>query len=171
MKMTKQEVIELLDLRRKWGHNVDLSRVDLRGVDLSGVDLKGVDLREANLSGADLSYADLSYANLSGVDLREANLKGVNLREANLRKAKTDYRFISITGIGSAKRMTTYCFNLDKIWCGCFIGTLAEFEIQVKETHKNNKQFYDEYSLFIEYLKQLKENSKNGYLHRTISRF
>jgi len=53
--------------------------------------------------------------------------------------------------------MTTYCFDDDKIWCGCFTGTLAELEAKVKETHKDNKQYLSEYMGFINYIKSLKK--------------
>ena len=96
---------------------------------------------EAVKTGANLNYADLSYADLSG---------------ANLRGAGTDKRYISISCIGSAKRMTTYCFEDDIIWCGCFTGTLEQFENKVIETHKNNEQYLKEYTGFINYLKSLK---------------
>jgi hypothetical protein len=98
--------------------------------------------KRADLSSADLSYADLSSANLSYADLRYANLSK---------------RYIQISCIGSRKGMTTYCFDEDVIFCGCFKGNLAEFENQVKITHKDNKQFLAEYLGFIEYIKNLKK--------------
>jgi uncharacterized protein YjbI with pentapeptide repeats len=109
--------------------------------------LRDADLRDANLSGADLRDADLSGANLRGVDLSGADLSG----------AKTDKRYISISCIGSSKRMTTYCFEDDVIWCGCFKGTLEKFETTVRITHANNQQYLDEYLGFINYLKSFKK--------------
>ena len=97
--------------------------------------------KRANLRSADLSWADLSWANLSSADLSSANLRK---------------RYIQIACIGSRKDMTTYCFEDNKIWCGCWAGTLDEFEARVKETHKNNKQYLDEYMGFIKYLRSLK---------------
>jgi hypothetical protein len=52
--------------------------------------------------------------------------------------------------------MTTYCFDDDKIWCGCFTGTLEEFEEKVNKTHKENAQYFKEYNGFISYVKSLK---------------
>ena len=95
---------------------------------------------KANLRSADLSFADISSADLSSADLRSAN---------------TTKRYIQIGCIGSNKRITTYCFDDDIIWCGCFKGTLKEFENRVKETHKNNKQYLAEYMGFIKYIKEL----------------
>ena len=113
-------------------------------------------LRSADLSYADLRSADLSYADLSYADLRSADLSSADLRYANLSSANLDKRYIQVACIGSAKRMTTYCFDDDKIWCGCFTGTLAEFEAQVKETHKDNEKHLKEYLGFINYVNSLK---------------
>ena len=52
--------------------------------------------------------------------------------------------------------MTTYCFEDDMVWCGCFEGTLEEFEKKVNETHETNPQYLKEYLGFINYLKALK---------------
>ena len=88
--------------------------------------------------------------------LLEAIKSSANLRYANLSSAETDKRYIQISCIGSAKRMTTYCFEDDRIWCGCFTGTLAEFEKSVNETHKDNAQWLKEYTGAINYIKSLK---------------
>ena len=88
--------------------------------------------------------------------LVEAIRQRADLRSADLRSANTDKRYIQISCIGSAKRMTTYCFDDDKIWCGCFTGNLEEFEEQVRETHDTNPQYLKEYLLFIQYLRDLK---------------
>ena len=117
-------------------NSANLRYADLRSADLHSADLHSADLRYANLSYADLRYADLSYVNLS--------------------YAKTDKRYIQISCIGSEKRMTTYCFENDKIWCGCFTGTLKDFEKQVQKTHKHNENHLKEYIGFINYLKSLK---------------
>ena len=89
-------------------------------------------------------------------DLSWANLRSANLSSANLSWAKTDKRYIQIACIGSRKDITTYCLEDDKITCGCFGGTLAEFQTKVKATHKDNKQYLAEYKGFIKYLKSLK---------------
>ena len=134
------------DLRYADLLSADLSYADLLSADLSYADLSYADLRSANLRYADLSYADLSYADLSYADLLSADLSYADL----------DKRYIQVACIGSAKRMTTYCFDDDKIWCGGFTGTLAEFEAQVKETHKDNEKHLKEYLGFINYVNSLK---------------
>ena len=102
--------------------------------------------RSADLSSADLRSADLSSANLSSADLSSADLSSANL----------DKRYIQVSCIGSVKRNTTYCFDDDIIWCGCFKGTLDEFEFRVNKRHKNNHQYLKEYLGFVNYLKNLK---------------
>ena len=87
---------------------------------------------------------------------RSADLSYANLRSADLRSAKTDKRYIQVSCIGSSKRITTYCFDDNIIWCGCFTGTLHEFELEVNKTHKDNEQYLKEYTGFINYIKSLK---------------
>ena len=134
----------------------NLAYADLRYADLRSADLESADLRHANLESADLEssnleYADLRYANLEYSDLRHAKLGSADLRHASLND-----RIIQISRIGSRNGMTTYNFDKDIIWCGCFTGTLDEFEKQVNETHKENPQYLKEYVGFINYLKSLK---------------
>ena len=137
----------------------DLSYADFRYADLSYADLRSANLSYANLSSANLSSADFRYADLSYADLRYADLRSANLRYANLSYAKTDKRYIQIGCIGSSKRVTTYCFEDDEITCGCFKGTLKEFEKQVKETHKDNKQYLNEYLGAIKYIKSIAKDT------------
>jgi len=149
----------------------DLSGSNLRGSDLSGSDLSGSNLSYSNLRGSDLSGSDLSYSNLSGSDLRGSDLRGSDLRGSDLRgsdlsgsdlsgsdlsQATTTKRYFQSSCIGSAKRLTTYCFDDDTIWCGCFQGTLKDFEKRVKETHKENPQYLKEYLQLIKFIKAIK---------------
>jgi hypothetical protein len=171
--ISKKELAKILEEHAEWlqdtdkGKRADLSSADLSYADLSSADLRYADLSSADLSSADLRSADLRYADLSSADLRYANLRyanlssanlsSANLSSANLSSASLDKRYIQVTCIGSRKGMTTYCFDEDVIFCGCFKGNLAEFENQVKITHKDNKQFLAEYLGFIEYIKNLKK--------------
>jgi len=135
------------------------SSANLSSANLSYANLRSANLRFANLRSADLSYADLSSANLSYADLSSANLRFANLRSADLSFANTDKRYIQIGCIGSSKRLTTYCFEDDIVLCGCFKGTLKEFEEQVKKTHKDNKQSYNEYMGAIKYIKSIAKDT------------
>ena len=138
----------------------DLRGADLRGADLGGADLGGADLRGADLTDANLTDANLRGANLTGADLRGANLTGAdltyaNLRGADLRGADLEDEFYYIGNIGSRKDQTTVNLNKNIVWCGCFVGSLEEFQIQVEKTHGGkitNVHYYD-YMDFIELCK------------------
>ena len=143
---TKKELAEVLRLHKLWLED------NPKGI---RADLSSADLRSADLRSADLSLANLSWANL-----RLANLSLADLRWADLSSAKTDKRYIQIACIGSRKDMTTYCFEDDKIWCGCWNGNLAEFEARVKATHKDNPQYKAEYLGWIKYVKSVAKFTK-----------
>ncbi|CAB4219586.1 hypothetical protein UFOVP1615_51 [uncultured Caudovirales phage] len=87
--------------------------------------------------------------------LEQAIKSSANLSSADLSSANLDKRYIQIGCIGSVKRITTYCFDDDIIWCGCFVGDLEQFERQVKETHKDSQQYLKEYLGFINYIKSI----------------
>lgn len=60
-----------------------------------------------------------------------------------------------VTGLGSRYRVTTIYRNKAgglTVTCGCFLGTLEEFEAKVKETHGDNL-FGQEYRALIELAK------------------
>ena len=55
---------------------------------------------------------------------------------------KSIYDYMTVGGIGSRKGMTTFyrCKDgLIRVNCGCFNGTLDEFEAAVHETHAGNE--------------------------------
>ena len=108
--------------------NADLSGAYLSGADLSGADLSGAYLFGAYLFGADLFGADLSGANLSGADLSGAYV---------FKKDNTIEDIKQIGNIGSRGGYTVAfkCRLNIQINCGCFWGTLKEFEKKVEETH------------------------------------
>jgi hypothetical protein len=138
------------DLRSSNLHSSNLHNADLRGADLGSANLGCANLRDANLSDAKLLRANLSDANLSG-----ANLRGVDLRSAYLSGANLDKRYIIISCIGSRKGSTTYCFDDDQVWCGCFNGTLDEFESACRKTHTRHPQYREEYLGAINYIRSL----------------
>ena len=113
----------------------NLDGANLRDAYLRGADLEGADLDGANLRGANLDGANLRGAYLRGADLEGANLDGANLRGANLFNSGL-YQF---TGFGREGRCTTYDSINNIVICGCFYGTLDEFENEVEETHKQNE--------------------------------
>ena len=137
-------------------NSASLNRASLDNASLYDASLIGASLNNASLNRASLIGASLFGASLYGASLNNASLIGASLIGASLNNASLDKRYISITRIGSSNRMTTYCFDDDVIWCGCFKGTLQEFENKVNETHKNNELYLKQYLGAINYIKSLK---------------
>ena len=167
------------NLRRANLRGADLRGADLRGADLCGADLCDADLRGANLCdadlcGANLCDANLRRANLRGADLRRANLRGADLRGANLRGAdlcgadlcdadlrgadlrgaKNHRKFISVGPLGSRNDRTHLYLDDFQVVCGCFSGSIYEFEGAVRETH-GQTEFLAEYLTVIKYFRSL----------------
>ena len=118
--------------------------------------LKWID-GEAGGARADLSGADLRGADLSGADLRGANLGGANLRGALL--SSTD--IYAIQNIGTRHDTTFYHVSTDLILCGCFSGTLEEFEAKVKATHSAGSLALAQYIAAIVFFRTIKEAKQN----------
>ena len=168
---TQDQLNEIVGKHKLWLDNKESGeRADLRWSDLSGSDLSGSDLRGSNLSGSNLSNSNLSGSNLSGSDLSNSNLSGADLRNSKLSRSDLSNSnlsgsnlsgvngreintFLSVAGIGSAKRQTLWWVEEDKIWCGCFQGTMAEFEAMVEETHEDNPRHLKGYRAAIQFLK------------------
>ena len=158
MTMTQTELKEIVRLHKLWLlGDKEGKKANLSSADMSFADMSFADLRCANLSSADMSAANLRSANLRSADLRSADLRSANLRSANLRCAAN---VVSVTGIGSERRMTTYRADTDEIWCGCFKGTLAGFAKKVKETHKDNPDHLAHYLAAVAFFKAYKKNVK-----------
>ena len=122
------------------------------GADLGGAYLGDADLGDADLRGAYLRGADLGDANLRGANLRGAYLSGADLGEWGKIQSPSD--ILVVGAIGSRIGYTTI-FHTDKgtfVQCGCFNGTLDEFEDKVKETHQGNKHERD-YLALIQFVK------------------
>ena len=49
-----------------------------------------------------------------------------------------EHSFLSVAGIGREGRQTLFWVEEDKVWCGCFTGTLAEFEAKIQDQHGDN---------------------------------
>jgi hypothetical protein len=64
-------------------------------------------------------------------------------------------RVLKIDRIGSRKGCTYFFKTSSEVYvrCGCFFGTISEFETQVNETHKDNPQYLLEYTEAIKYAK------------------
>ena len=106
---------------------------------------------------ADLRGADLRGAYLGGAYLGSAYLRGAYLRGADLDDwgKLQSYSDILIAGVIGSRNDYTTIFHTDKgifVQCGCFIGTLEEFEAKVKETHQGNNHEKD-YLALIQFAK------------------
>jgi uncharacterized protein YjbI with pentapeptide repeats len=93
-----------------------------------------------------------------GANLRDADLYGTNLRGAD-----TEFgiikSIIQISNIGSRSDTTVVYYTERGIFikCGCFKGSLAEFEEKVKETHKGN----DHEKVYLSMVKLVKVRFQN----------
>jgi hypothetical protein len=134
----------------------NLCRANLCRANLCEADLCGADLCGANLCGADLRGANICNADLLGADLLGANICNADLRGADLRGADLPSLYYSISLIGSRKGMTTYSVAEDKIYCGCYTGTLKEFKERVAQTYPEkssvHRKEYDAAIFFFESL-------------------
>jgi hypothetical protein len=160
-----EEIRITIENHKKWaesggveGARANLSRADLSGANLSGADLSRADLYGADLSGANLSGADLSRADLYGANLSGANLSGANLSGANLSGANLSDKIIQIGPIGSRRDYTIINISTDSVKCGCFIGSIQEFENKVHADYPEGNPYRIEYDIAIELIKKMKES-------------
>lgn len=113
--------------------------------------LKWID-GEAGGARANLSEANLSEADLSGADLRGAKLRGALLSSTDI---------YAIQNIGTRHDTTFYHVSTDLILCGCFSGTLEEFEAKVKATHSAGSLALAQYIAAIVFFRTIKEAEQN----------
>ena len=109
-------------------------------------------LMEAVKRGANLSGANLGGANLGGAYLGGAYLRVADLGDWGKIQSPSDILIVGV--IGSRNGYTTI-FHTDRgifVQCGCFKGTLEEFEERVKETHQGNK-YERNYLALVEFVK------------------
>lgn len=137
------------------------------GTNLKGVELKGSDLMYCDLTGSDLSCSTLTNSNLvnskmertnlKDADLRftnlgNARLKGVNLTEALLYKTDLSYanidNMISCGNLGEHNRVVYYFYKENRIKCGCFDGTLEEFESELLKKYKEDNNYFKALEMF-----------------------
>ena len=116
----------------------------------------------ANLYGANLRCANLDGANLDGANLYGANLYGANLYGAkhNDKKLWGLRPVLQLGCCGSVGRSTLVMFYADKsepmIHCGCFSGTIEEFEAKIHERHGGTFHEY-EYMAMVDHIKAIRK--------------
>ena len=124
----------------------------LGGAYLRGADLGDAYLGDAYLGDAYLGDAYLGDAYLGGAYLRGADLRGAYLGDWGKLQSVSD---VLIVGAIGSRNGYTSIFHTDKgifVQCGCFKGSLEEFEKKVKETHQGDKHERD-YLALIEFVK------------------
>lgn len=89
-------------------------------------------------------------------DLRDANLSDANLSGANLSGAiMGDLHIYQLSRIGSVNRMTTFWADENKVWCGCFAGTFAEWRDKIRETYSDEIKYRKQYEAALAYFAEL----------------
>ena len=131
--MKLEELKVILENHKKWLENKDGG--------------KRADLREADLMYADLRYADLREADLMYADLTGAKLNWVNFEEVR----NLDVIAVQIN-TSIQNRQIKYIPKLDKVFVGCFSGTLEELKEQVKITQENNDKIKNRYFKAIKFI-------------------
>lgn len=114
------------------------------------IEEKGVTLHRIK---ALIDFGDVKAGELGGYVEKEENLSQYgNAWVYRHAKVFGNADYIYLKGFGSHNRSTTI-FRAKNgnicVSCGCFIGSLQEFENKVKETHGNNK-FAKEYLALVE---------------------
>ena len=138
---TPEELAEVLRLHKLW---LDDEEGGERA-NLAGAALTRANLAEANLAVANLAGAYLKGANLAGANLKGANLVRAYLAGANLAGAKNFTPFVEVGPIGSRNDMTRFTPGTGAVVCGCFRGTLDEFEAAVLKTHADGTEYRRQY--------------------------
>ncbi|UVD42749.1 pentapeptide repeat family protein [Staphylococcus phage vB_SauM-V1SA22] len=130
-----------------------LTRANLTRANLSCVDLDDANLEGSVLYGTDLYYADLRKANLTDSRLNEANLEYADLTNTNLTDAKLSQastqnikglKVYSIDNIGTFNGKVTYIPSLDRVYAGCWIGSLEAFLEKGLEMNEGNNSKLEE---------------------------
>ena len=110
-----------------------------------------------NLSGASLRNADLRNADLYGASLRNADLYGVNHNGKELWSLRP---VLQLGCCGSVGRSTLVMFYADKsdpmVYCGCFSGTVDEFEKKIHDRHAGTFHEY-EYMAMVEHIRAIRK--------------
>jgi len=135
---TPEELAEVLRLHKLWLNDKEGGeRADLTSADLTEADLTSADLTRANLTRANLTRADLTGADLTRAD-------GVG-------------HFVEVGPIGSRNDRTRYTPSTGQVACGCFRGSLDEFEAAVLKTHVEGTEYRRQYLAAIAMFRALEE--------------
>ena len=105
--------------------------------------------------------ANLRYANLRGADLGDANLRGADLSNANLSQSNLLHVYgvetFSVDNIGTYRGRATFIPKFNKVFAGCWTGTLEAFKEKGLEMNEGNEKQTRLIELAYEYFKACAE--------------
>ena len=99
------------------------------------------------------------YTNLENTNLENADLEGAKFYLTNLYRVKRKDLF-EVGNIGSRNDTTHYFVEDNRVICGCFDGSLENFEEKVKNTYDKDTREYMQYMIAIDTFKRYKEMYK-----------
>lgn len=145
-------------------YRAELDSAFLDQANFCKANLYEADFTGASITGAHFAGANLGKAILAGADFTGADLGGACIGEwGELYDGTSD---ILIVGpLGRRKGYTTI-YHTEKglfVQCGCFHGSMEQFELAVKEIHGNSKHARD-YQLLIDFARKkyhIKEEADN----------
>ncbi|MBC2207444.1 pentapeptide repeat-containing protein [Listeria booriae] len=146
-KLTQEEVDEMIDKNTGVCQYKDFDGEDLSGIDFSGIHFENVRFVDTILTDAIFTGATFG--------------ERVRFWDTIFEDA-VDLDIIQIEGIGSRRGTTIYIPSSDSVCCGCFEGTLEEFEEAVQRKHKYSPQYHKEYSDAIAQFKAIREERKSN---------
>ena len=125
------------------------------------LEIEAADIKEAVekavKDGASLNYASLDGASLNGASLNYASLNGAKHNDKELWTIRP---VLQLGCCGSVGRSTLVMFYSNKseplIYCGCFSGTIEEFEAKIHEQHGGTFHEY-EYMAMVNHIKAIRK--------------
>lgn len=145
--------LEMADLSDSILSNTNMQEANLEGAVLDRAILAEASLRGASLKGASLFRTDMTYADLRGANLQKAHLVqtllynaefyGATLRASLIGVGLTGAKDILAIGPIGSRSDITYAVNHPgaiMIQCGCFWGTLEEWEGKCRSVYRTSGQ-------------------------------
>lgn len=91
MTITKEELVRLIEQKKRSFNNIDLSGMDLCGINFSKADLSGANFSESILARAYFPRATLARTNFQGADLVTNGSTTCPVRARIRRPSPSDY--------------------------------------------------------------------------------
>lgn len=136
---------------------------------LNGVNFDNADLTSLTFAESFIKHSSLCFSNLNKTDFTRAVLVDIKIEKTKFDKAIfletglykiKESPYISIGNIGSRNDTTYYFYDINRVICGCFDGTIQEFEEKVEKRYGKCKTIDDlcywrSYMIAIDTLKKL----------------